>query len=133
NIRHLGAGGTRIVNHGFQHLCRRDDRLARQVAEADDTFLDDPHLVHWNLFPGIAPLYNDSFNALEVLPRTGYHLHLLDLSDHRAMGTNHMHDLSDRCDILRPPNVGRGNPVDTPRKTKSKVVDILRRHRWNVE
>ena len=70
------------MHHALEHLGRRDHRLARQVALADDMLLDQGHLLRVDFDAEVAARHHDAVGNLENLVKGRHGLRLLDLGNH---------------------------------------------------
>jgi hypothetical protein len=81
HIARLGSRRPRVMDHGFEHLRRGDDRLVVGVASSDDHLLEDGNILRGHLDSKVASGDHDGIRSrddvFDILDR----LRLLDLGD----------------------------------------------------
>ncbi len=95
HIAGLGAGGTRIFDHRFEHLGRGDDRLAAGGGAADDMLLNDGNFFRSHLDAEIATGDHDSVGGLEDFFQMIDGLRLFQFGDHGNIAVMAGDDLLD--------------------------------------
>ncbi len=83
HVAGLGARGTRIFDHGLEHLGGDDHRLAPVCSAPDDVFLNHRHFLRRHFHAQVAARHHHSIGGLENFFQLLQRLRLFQLGDHR--------------------------------------------------
>ena len=81
NVCCLRTCRARVLNHGIEHLCRRDNLLARHIYLIDDHLLDDRNFLTRNLHTHISTGNHDSIRYIDDIIDMIHALRILDFGN----------------------------------------------------
>lgn len=125
NVTDLGTSGTRVLDHGLEHLGSTDDRLAGQVAHGNKLLLGSEDLGGRDLNTEITTGNHDTVRLSKNLGEVVETLAVLNLGDDLNVLALLTKDLADVLDVLGTADEGGKNHVNIVLDTKLKVGLVL--------
>src|SRR6266567_1541810 len=129
----LGSGGARVLDHGLEHLGRRDDGSAVFGGAADDVRLDSRDLLGRDFDTEIAAGDHDGVgyfeDAVEVLDGLG----LFELGDDPGVGLEGGEAVLDVADVVGGADEGYGYGVDALSDGEDEVFLVLLGERGDLD
>ena len=122
DIRHLGSGGHRAADHGFQHLGCYHHRLAGPTRGAGHQLLHAGHFFQRHFHAEIAACDHERIGNFDDLAQAMHRLGLFDLGHHRRPAAS---DFLGLRNVFGPLDEGERNPVDPGVKRRFEVGAVL--------
>ena len=136
-VRHvadLRTGRGHRVNHGFEHLGRRDDHLAGAVAGADKALLNPGESLKLDLDPHIAARDHNAVRVREDLLEVLDPLVVLDLGDDAdIVPAVVVEETAHRDDVLFAPHERCRHKVDVMLDTEAQIRFVTRAHEGHIQ
>ena len=128
-VRHVGslrAGRARVLDHGIQHLGRRDHRLSGLEDLADQHLLDHRHVLQRDLYAHVAAGDHDAVGHPQDLVDVLHALQVLNLGNNLdALAALFLQNLADLQNVVRRPGKGSGDIIEAFLHGKHNIVIIL--------
>ena len=106
NIANLGSRGSRVLDHGLEHLGCADDGLAGNVAHGNNLLLRRKHLGGGNLDTQVTASNHDTVGLGQDLGKVVETLSVLNLGDDLDVAALLTQNVTNVLDVLASPDKG---------------------------